>query len=363
MSIDINFTEEDWQRVSQDWAAWWDGDLDRPMVMVESLRVLFLNATNLSKEFLFKKPTEEVLDFFQPELEKIRYYADAWPNWMPYFGPGIVAGFLGAKVDVIPEHFTVWFDSEIRPPLEELQFEFDSENPWWKRVKDFTQQAIDRWGDQLAIGHTDLGGNLDILSSFRSANQLLMELIDAPEEVDRLVKEITTVWLRCYEELDEIIRKAGRGTCGWAGIWSPRGRTYMTQSDFCYMISPEMFERFVMPDLDAIFESMDHGFYHLDGKGQIAPLDHLLSMKNLAGIQWIPGAGQPSPDDWLPLLKRIRDAGKLCQVYVSPNGARKIVREIGGKGFALYVNAGPVMSEEEITDFLDVLAKEDINRH
>ncbi|MCP4753814.1 MAG: hypothetical protein GY866_23265 [Proteobacteria bacterium] len=362
MSININFTEEDWQRVEGDWTAWWAGETDRPMVIVESINILMFNALNLSKEFLFEKPIGEVLDFFQEKLETVRYYGDAWPNWMPYFGPGIVAGFLGAGVEVIKEQSTVWFDAETRPPIQELRFEFDPNNAWWNRVKDFTRTAIERWGGQVAIGHTDLGGNLDILSSFRSANGLLMELYDAPEEVDRLVGEITEVWLRCYRELYDIVEPAGRGTCGWAGIWSPKGRTYMSQSDFCYMISPKMFERFVMPDLAALFESMDHGFYHLDGKGQIAHLDLLLSLEKLVGIQWIPGAGQPSPDEWLPLLKRIRDGGKLCQVYVSAEGARKIVREIGGKGFALYVTSGAAMSKEEIADFLEVLAKEDIGR-
>jgi 5-methyltetrahydrofolate--homocysteine methyltransferase len=111
----------------------------------------------------------------------------------------------------------------------------------------------------------------------------------------------------------------------------------MHQPDFSYMISPKMFERFVMPDLDAVFSAMDHAFYHLDGKGQIPHLDMLLSIENLCGIQWIPGGGQPPPEKWMDLLKRIRDAGKFCQVYVSAKGARSIVRELGGKGFVLYV--------------------------
>ena len=41
-----------------------------------------------------------------------------------------------------------------------------------------------------------------------------------------------------------------RGTDTWAPIWAP-DRTYMLQSDFAYMISPSMFERFVVPDLVA----------------------------------------------------------------------------------------------------------------
>jgi hypothetical protein len=128
----------------------------------------------------------------------------------------------------------------------------------------------------------------------------------------------------------------------------------MLQSDFAYMISPEMFERFVLPDLDACCEALDHGFYHLDGKGQIVHLDMLLSLERLRGVQWIPGDGQPAPDQWLPLLKRIRDAGKLCQVYVSPEGARTILRELGGRGFALRIDSA--MTPTEAQDFLDLLA-------
>ena len=58
---------------------------------------------------------------------------------------------------------------------------------------------------------------------------------------------------------------------------------------------PEMFERFVLPDLAACCDRLDHAFYHLDGKGELPHLDLLLSIDGLRGIQWIPGAGQPPP--------------------------------------------------------------------
>jgi hypothetical protein len=112
--------------------------------------------------------------------------------------------------------------------------------------------------------------------------------VDHPQEVDRLVKDITALWLRYYHELDSIIRPTCRGTSAWAPLWTT-GRTYMLQSDFCYMISPAMFEHFVLPDLTAICRELDYAFYHLDGKGEIPHLDMLLSIDRLRGIQWIPG--------------------------------------------------------------------------
>ena len=190
------------------------------------------------------------------------------------------------------------------------------------------------------------------LASLLTTERLLFDLSDHPQEVARLAKRLTRLWLDYYDELYALIEPAGRGTTPWAAIWSP-GRCYMLQSDFAYMISPPMFERFVLPDLAACCDALDHAFYHLDGAGQIGHLDMLLSLERLRGIQWIPGDGQPPPEGWLPLLKRIRDGGKLCQLYVSPEGARTIVRELGGRGFALYIRQ--TMTQVEAESFLEVL--------
>jgi len=111
----------------------------------------------------------------------------------------------------------------------------------------------------------------------------------------------------------------------------------MLQSDFSYMLSPRMFQRFVLPDLVTLCDHLDYGFYHLDGKGEIAHLEQLLAIRRLRGIQWQPGDGQPLADGWLPLLKRIRDGGKLCQIYVDCAGALTVQRELGGRGFLMHI--------------------------
>ena len=364
MSIGLHFTERDWERIECDWTAWWAGELDRPLVMIESVEppagVVLPDVYNFTSNFPLDMPADAVLDRYQAHLEATRFYGDAWPKWWPNFGPGIVAGFLGTQVHSVPG--TVWF--EPAPGADEvgiadLHLVYDASNVWWQRVRELTRTAVERWGGRVSVAHTDLGGNLDILASLRATQGLLLDLCDAPDEVARLIGEITQLWLRYYDELDTIIQEAGQGTTPWAAIWSP-GRCYMLQSDFAYMISPRMFERFVLPDIAACCEALDHGFYHLDGKGQIPHLDMLLSLERLWGIQWIPGDGQPPPEEWLPLLKRIRDGGKLCQLYVSPEGARTIVRELGGRGLALRIDQG--MSQDEVEDFLRALAAEDARR-
>jgi len=361
MSIEVQFREEDWARVETAWTAWWAGELERPLVMIEDVAppagASFPNVFDLgvpASAFPLDRPVDDLLDYYQTRLEARRYYGDAWPKWWPNFGPGIIAGFLGARVNATAD--TTWFDPVEEVPVAGLDLAFDSDNPWWQRVRELTRRAVERWGDRVNVGHADLGGNLDILASLLTTQQLLLDLSDHPEEVSRLANLITRLWLRTYDELYALIEPAGRGTTPWAAIWSP-ARCYMLQSDFAYMISPRMFERFVLPDLATCCEHLDHAFYHLDGVGQLPHLDLLLSLERLRGLQWVPGDGQPPTEAWLPVLRRIRNAGKLCQLYVCPEGARIIARELGGCGFALYIDRP--MSRAEAEGFLREIQREE----
>lgn len=369
MTLKIHFTEEDWQRRERDWNAWWAGELERPLVMIEGLdhtgRLAF-GADILAKKLRLKRfslwdivyqplptlfaldvPAEEVIAQYGRMLGWRRWYGDAFPQWWPNFGPGVGASFLGARLNADPN--TVWFDLPQPVELNTWQPEVDFENPIWRRVRELTQMAVQMWGGAVSIGYTDIGGNLDILASLRGTQQLLMDVVEAPEKVSAMAQAVTQAWLAYHRALHEIIHPAGRGFCAWAPLWAP-GSSYMLQSDFCYMISPRMFERFVLPDLSACCDALEYPFYHLDGKGEIPHLNHLLSLQKLRGIQWVPGDGAPPPEECLPLLRRIRDGGKLCQLFVSAQGALKIVRELGGRGFALYVR--DIMTPAQAEAFL-----------
>lgn len=359
-----HFSDEDWERVERDAQAWWAGELERPLVYLSVFPPIAARPYSYMSNYPLDMPADEVLDRYEPLLTTQRYYADAFPWLWINFGPGIVAGFLGASVHSVTEPSeTVWFMPAVGRAAIPSHLSYDAENVWWKRVKELTAAAVERYGKHLVVGHTDLGGNLDILASLRGTENLLFDLIDHPEEVERLAGRITQLWLRYYDELDGIIRPACRGTSCWTPLFSP-GKTYMLQCDFSYMISPAMFERFVMPDLVACCEHLDHAFYHLDGKGEIPHLDLLLSIPRLRGIQWVPGDGQPPPEEWLPLLKRIRDGGKLCQVTVSAEGARHIVKNLGGRGFMFWVQAGPEFQDPaQVQAFLEALESEDVTRN
>ncbi|MHB1355656.1 MAG: uroporphyrinogen decarboxylase/cobalamine-independent methonine synthase family protein [Anaerolineae bacterium] len=359
MNLRLHFDERDWERIERDYMAWWNHDLARPLIQIGTIDPKTDNMPDVpgfTSNIPLTIPADQVITWLTAQFERRRFYGDAFPNWWPNFGPGVAAAFLGATLHSVEN--TVWFEPTSAQDPAEIQLQYDGNNRWWNRVQDLTRAGAQAWGQQIQINHTDLGGNLDILASLRTTQQLLVDLYDYPEEIARLANQVTALWMRYYDELDALIHPYSRGRCPWAPIWS-QGTSYMLQSDFAYMISPVMFDRFVMPDLSTICDHLDYGFYHLDGKGQIPHLPSLLSIKRLRGIQWVQGDGAPPHEEWLDLFQRIRAGGKLCQIFTPASSALKLVRALGGKGFMFTIMDH--MTGEEAQAFLAEMRLQDIS--
>jgi 5-methyltetrahydrofolate--homocysteine methyltransferase len=261
------------------------------------------------------------------------------------FGPGVAAAFAGAKLD--NSSGRVWFSAHEVLPIGELHIEFDSNNIWLNRVMELCREGMNRWQGQVLISMVDLGGVLDILSSFRTAENLLMDLYDSPQEVERVVWEIHGLWHKCYDAINDVLRPVNPGYSDWSGIYSSKP-SYILQCDFSYMISPGMFDRFVKPELAASCKKLPNTFYHLDGIGELPHLDSLLTIGELGGVQWVPGDGKPSQIHWIEVFEKIGRAGKKTQVW-GFDCLDAVIAQIGSPG-SIQCHGGthPAEMEEEL---------------
>jgi len=129
---------------------------------------------------------------------------------------------------------------------------------------------------------------------------------------------------------------------------------YMLQCDFCYMITLEKFPEFGLPDHAESCRRLDRSFYHLDGKGELPPLPQLLSIPELGGIQWVPGAGETPYYEWIDVYRAVADAGKRIWINIDGDfdSAARLIDAVGRPElFVVRGGIGPER-EPELRDFL-----------
>ncbi len=314
--MEVGFSSDKWDKIKKNAVKWWEGSLGRPLIQarltgkepeVPEPELPFHNFTSF---YDYSVPVEKIIDAWEYNLSTVELMGDAFPYVLPNFGPGVIASFMGAKLENGNE--TVWFHPEEHKNISDIKFEYEPESFWFKRIKEIVSAADQRWKGSVQVSMTDLGGNMDILSTFRPSEKLLMDLYDEPDEVKRLVWEAHEVWWKYYKELCECTEN-NPGYTGWDRIFADKPY-YMLQCDFNFMISPEHFEEFARPELEKTSSKLGRCFYHLDGPGQLDKLDSLLEIDGIDGIQWIPGAGAKEIHEWPEVFKKISDAGKLVQV-------------------------------------------------
>lgn len=318
----VDFSADRWAIVKENYRKWWAHELRRPLIQLtfvgyEPVRPKpDIPFHHFASFYGLSVPVEKVVDWWEYNLETVRFSTDAFPHVIPYFGPGVAAAFMGAELVNGIGAGTTWFHPPGDKAPAELSLRHDPNGPWWPRVCDCYRAARDRFGGQVQIDMTDLGGNLDLLSTFRPSERLLLDLYDAPDEVKRLTWEGHDRWWDYFDRLAALCGYDNPGYTAWCPIFSEKPY-YMLQCDFCYMIGPRMFDEFVKPELSASCRRLVNPFYHLDGPGQLPHLDSLLEIEELKGIQWIPGDGSPDITQWPDVYRRIHKAGKLIQFYSS----------------------------------------------
>jgi len=316
--VSIDFAPQRWQTIKETYRRWWRHELDRPLIPVilsgrdpgrpQPAAPLLSQETCTDLSW----SPEELIDRIDYELSKCVFLGDAYPYVnMDSFGPGVASAFLGARLDNSTGR--VWFFPPDERPIQDIHFEYDPENAWLKRVKAIYKAGMDRWQGRVLMGMTDLGGSLDILSTFRPSEHLLMDLYDSPDEVERLLWEAHELWHRFYNEFNEVLQPLNPGYSDWGAIYCEQP-TYMLQCDFSYMIGPKMFRRFALPELQATCQRLGRSFYHLDGTGKIPHQPILLEIEALDGVQWIHGDGKPDSAHWPEVFQPIHAVGKLIQV-------------------------------------------------
>ena len=166
----------------------------------------------------------------------------------------------------------------------------------------------------------------DLLSVLREPKQFLLDLILHPEEVRDALRRMTHSFLAMLRDLAEVIHRHFEGMHHHYPLW---GRQVCgVQSDVSCMLSGEMFEEFIVPELEEITGTLGPAIYHLDGPEAIRHLDRICDIPGIRVIQWVPGAAHEQGfEHWPQVFHKAQERGKAIYLPVAPEQLETAIRE------------------------------------
>lgn len=342
-------TKLDWQAAEERTSAWWEGEIiDRAVIQVTAPRsdrgvsVQDLEALQEGAQIpegevtaWFTDP-EVVIPRLEQAVDQTFWGGEAFPVVFPVSirMVAILAAYLGCPYRLHGASHTAWAEPIIEEWGERPRFSFDPHNEWWRISKQLLEAGAQRAQGRYYVGLPDLNGPSEIMSRLRNPQRLAIDLLENGDPVKEALNEVNVAWLRYWQACVGAIHQWSEGYFYWMGIWSDRPSIDL-QSDFSCLISPDMFNEFLLPSIEQQTRWVERTIYHLDGPGAVRHLDALLELPELDGIQWVPGAGAPPMRHWIRLLRRVQAKGKRLVLYCEPDEVETLLAELEPEGVLL----------------------------
>lgn len=305
--------------------ALWNGErLDRPYIAITAPQVV-------EHPTRVPSPANTEARWLDPDyrIPLLRHVLEsAW--WGGEAIPGVTAMYnwvicLGGTPRF--DEQTIWFDTIptdfSRPP----PFRNEPVDPWVCKHRRLLAALCKEAGhDAFLIGQSGGLPANDLLSMLMGTETFLLALMDHPEWMHQAITQGAREQVQFKLETRKMIRESGHafwyGHAGWMSFWAPEPFV-ATQSDVSCMLSPEQYDRFVLPELEI---QAEHGplWYHLDGGDARQHLPRLLSLPFLRVLQYTPAPFEPcNGPDHLEMYRRVQAAGKIVHIelpwqYVEP---------------------------------------------
>jgi hypothetical protein len=301
------------------------------------------------------------LGVLEENFESAFFLGDAIPRVAPDFGSTFIPALLGRPYRV--DDISSWFDIE---PFDDPEKIFDlslrKNGKYYRTLLDYTARLCERSEGRFLVGVADAGCELDTLAALYKRESLLMDMLENPNAVHRLLAKTGEFCERVTSEIDNIIRRTQPYTINWVPIanalpWAP------LLSELASMISPEIFKEIVVPSINRMSSRFEKVLFDVDGDSYIRHLPDVLKFERLHAIEWDPNKKYHADgriekdyttDDSIAVMREIAQQKKLVLKEIPAWQVPVLVEKIPLDGVFFYVETESVSEGEE---FMEVAAK------
>ena len=289
---------------------------------------------------MFYTDAEFLKSYLKKIFENHHYAAETIPNYSFMLGYAFPGNFMKQKP--LMDFSTVWFN-HTGEDLASLPLDFDPSNDLWRKLLKLEKELLSVSMQGLPVFIQPI----DVISMVLGAEKTCMELIERPELIKSCRDRLLVTFKKMYNESYNLLQEKYTGSTGWLPVWSP-GKYFPVQCDFSCMISEDMFEEFVAPELEDLTNFLDNSIYHLDGAGALHHIPRLLKFKKIDAIQWVPGAGKPEGMYWKEVFKQILEGGKGLYASIPASEVEEALKTLPKEGLWIATSAETLEEANEL---------------
>jgi hypothetical protein len=247
-------------------------------------------------------------EFFLPYVEAwfdrdARLTTDILQSFSPAFGFPWVEAILGCPL--IAGQDSIWSLPILRSYTDWAETSLSLDNPWFCKLMEFTQVLVNYSAGRFPISLPPIHSPLDLLGAIRGDQQMLLDLVDQHDAVQKILTDLTQVYFSIIESCLDIIPPFAGGYTTRLRMWAP-GKAITPQNEYASMISTRMYREFALPIDRVITEHFPYHSFHLHGSAQ-HQINNLLTLEQLTSIQITleHNVGGPSLEEMLPRISNI----------------------------------------------------------
>jgi hypothetical protein len=296
------------------------------------------------------------------KLKTTHYAGDAVPVAYAHFGPANLSGLLGAGYTLTPD--TIFFG--IMPMVFDWNrvpdFRIEREGRLYRAIQSVTNALADIAEGRFIIGISDIGSNLDTLTCLRDRAKTLADLVTEPNKVQEMFKKIFVLWKEFYNEN----RSWVTSRCPYMSAPSPLvfdGKWCKVESESAVMISPAMFEEFILPLLRQQTDFLDRAIFNLDSYDFVKHLPVVLTLAKLHAVAWnLVGEYDPrtrqfcrdyTAEESIQVCRAVQLAGKkLVLQQIAPAQVEPLFRRISPDGVFLFLSCKDKKEADALAAFV-----------
>lgn len=304
------------------WNAFWAGEIiNRPLVTITGQKKEGLPGLSYRDKYTdLNLAVAKAIAL----VENTEYWGEAMPYVTPDLGPDQYGAWFGTDLHFFPDSGnTNWIEPFVKDWSAVMPLKIDKTGAMWKKniavIKALTQAGQGKF----FVGMLDLHSNYDALSAIRGPANLSMDFYDDPKTLKAVGQQVGDTYWPVFQDLEAAGDYRARGYIGWIGAYS-KTRFAVTQCDYACMLSKEMFDEYVLPELKKEWSFLDHTIYHFDGQVALQHMPTLLAEPDVDVIQWVPGAGNKEQYLWDDLFLEIQKAGKGLIIYAAPEHVKRL---------------------------------------